>query len=84
MRSKDNDEFMRSFTPTAITRRTFDVGTKVFISDRGHPAYGETGRVVTAPRDVHGIVKGIWAEVEIDGWAGHRCGVQPHQMRALE
>jgi hypothetical protein len=77
------EEFNASFTPATIRRPSFDVGTKVFISDKKHPAGGETGTITTAPREVNGIIKGVWAEVEIDGWAGHECGIQPHQMREL-
>lgn len=82
----ETEAFYASFTPATIRRPAFAVGTKVFISDKKHPAGGETGRITTAPRpmSIAGSPAELWAEVEIDGWAGHECGIQPRQMKELK
>ena len=78
-------DFYASFQTVKLNRPDFKVGDKVFISDLKHPAKRQTGTVVVAPRmiSVIGNLPALWAEVEIDGWAGHRCGAQPNQMRKL-
>jgi hypothetical protein len=84
IRNMSEEEFNASFKPVTLKRKPlFAVGTKIHIVDKKHPAYGETGRVTVSPREVTGAVRGVWAEVEIDGWAGHECGVKPSQMREL-
>jgi hypothetical protein len=83
-KSMTDEEFYASFKPATIRQPSFAVGTKVFIVGKDHPARGETGVVTRAPFVADGIIKGVWCEVEIDGWAGHQCGVQPGEMRELK
>jgi hypothetical protein len=63
-----------------------EVGDRVLIIGKSHPARGEIGVVTVAPRPLRlfgALPEKIWLEVEILGWAGHECGAQPDDVKRI-
>lgn len=80
--TKDRDAFYAGFKPVQVRRPEFKVGDRVIVTDKGHPHYGETADVTTAPRMVSilGTTPRMWLEAKGD-WT--EFGVEPHQVRRI-
>lgn len=60
----------------------FPAGTRVLITGRRHPVFGHVGTIVGDPF-VPGILVGRMWRVEVDGMAGHQCGIREDEAEEI-